>query len=117
MSAELNAICSICGEKYHVCHSCLEQKSFKPWRVITDTVEHYKIFLVINDFTNKVITKNEAKTKLKACDLSGLDNFVPEIKAVITEITYIGKEDKKSSIKKNTSIKEEIIESDMSDNE
>jgi hypothetical protein len=108
----LNAKCSICGKPYHVCHSCLEQKSFKPWRVITDTVEHYKIYLVIHDYTNKTITKNEAKIELEKCNLSNLETFVPEIKSVITDII---KEDKKSSTKKNVSKKEMDIESDISD--
>ncbi len=80
-----NAHCSICGHKYHICSSCPEQKKFRPWRTVTDTIEHYKIYMAIHGYT---ITKDRetAKTELQNCDLSGLENFNPEIKAVIKEI-------------------------------
>ena len=109
---ELNATCAICGTKYHVCRSCADETKIKPWRSIVDTISHYNIFLIIKDYTNKVITKSEAKTELGKCDLSGLNNFIPEIKSVITDIM---KEDKKSSTKKIVSKKEIDIESDISD--
>lgn len=77
--------CTICGKDYEVCNSCLQQKTFKPWRIVTDSIEHYKIYLVIHGYT---ISKNkdEAKKELENCDLSDLENFNPEIKAVIKEI-------------------------------
>ncbi len=81
----INTYCSVCGKGYHICNSCLEQKSLKPWRTITDTIEHYKIYMAIHGYTlsqNKEIAKQE----LQNCDLSGLENFNPEIKAVIKEI-------------------------------
>lgn len=80
-----NVKCSICGKEYEACNSCLEQKTFKPWRTVTDTVEHYKIYFVIHEYT---ISKDREKAKkdLKNCDLCGLDDFVPEIKNVIQEI-------------------------------
>lgn len=80
-----NACCSICGHKYHICNSCPEQKKFRPWRTVTDTIEHYKIYMAIHGYT---ITKDRetAKTQLQNCDLSGLENFNPEIKAAIKEI-------------------------------
>lgn len=88
-----NATCSICGNPYRICNSCLEQKTFKPWRTVTDNIEHYKIFLAIHGYT---ISKNReiAKEELKTCDLSGLENFKPEIKAVIKEIMAEPKKDK-----------------------
>ena len=81
----INAHCKICGTGYHVCNSCMEQQSFKPWRSITDSIEHYKIYLAIHGYT---ITKDKlmAKEELEKCDLSGCDNFIPEIKSVIQEI-------------------------------
>ena len=70
----INAFCKICGQGYHVCNSCREQKTFYPWRSITDSVEHYKIFLAIHGYT---LTKNLeiAKKELENCDLTGLENF------------------------------------------
>lgn len=80
-----NATCSICGKKYTVCHSCLEQKTFTPWRVVTDTMEHYKIYCVIHAYTISG-NKEQAKKDLERCDLTGLENFNPEIRDVIKKI-------------------------------
>lgn len=81
----INAYCSICGKGYHICRSCKEQTTFKPWRTVTDCVEHYKIYLAIHGYS---LTKNkeQAKSELQHCDLSGMENFKPEIKSVINEI-------------------------------
>lgn len=82
----INAYCSICGKGYHICNSCQEQKTLRPWRTITDTIEHYKIYMAIHSYT---LTKNKenAKQLLQRCDLSEIKNFNPEIKNVIREIT------------------------------
>lgn len=112
----INAWCAICGEGYHVCRSCLEQKTFKPWRTVTDTIEHYKIYLAIHAYT-KTKDKEQAKTELQNCDLTGLENFKPEIKAVIDEIMTEPKKVKSVSKKKkeieeteNTEVKLNDIE-------
>ena len=86
MSEYLNHQCAICGEQYHFCIDCGNAKSFTPWRTIVDTMEHYKIYMIIHDFVNKNIDKIEAKKLLAQCDLFELEKFVPEIKAVIIEV-------------------------------
>jgi len=96
----INAYCAICGAGYHICNSCLEQKTFKPWRTITDTIEHYKIYLAIHGYTISK-DKEKAKAELQDCNLSGLDNFNPEIKAKIKEIMTENKNTKIVSKRKN----------------
>ncbi len=81
----INAYCSVCGKGYHICNSCLEQKSLKPWRTITDTIAHYKIYMAIHGYTISK-DKESAKKDLEKCDLSGLEGFNPEIKSAIKEI-------------------------------
>ena len=85
MSQELNATCDICGKKYHICSSCKEVKSFTPWRTVTDTMQHYLIFLALSEYT-KTKDKEKAKEELSKCDLSELDTFNENIKTVIKEI-------------------------------
>lgn len=85
MSQELNATCDICGKKYHVCNSCKEIKTFTPWRTVTDTLQHYAIFLALSQYT-KTKNKEKAREELSACDLSDLESFNENIKAVIKEI-------------------------------
>lgn len=85
MSQELNATCDICGKKYHICSSCKEVKSFTPWRTVTDTMQHYLIFLALSEYT-KTKDKEKAKDELSKCDLSELDTFNENIKSAIKEI-------------------------------
>lgn len=85
MSEEINAYCDICGRGYHICRSCRDITSFTPWRVITDTREHYKIFLVLSEY-NQTKDKNIAKDALLTCDLSELESFNDNIKRAIKEI-------------------------------
>jgi hypothetical protein len=89
MSETLNHTCSICGSKYHACVGCSDVKSFTPWKTIVDTIEHYKIFIILRDYTNQTIDVNEAKKLLLQRDLVGLENFNLEIKNVIGEILEI----------------------------
>lgn len=85
MSETNNAVCSICGTPYHVCASCLAQKTFRPWRTVTDTMEHYKIYLAIHDYTVSG-DKKQAREQLQNCDLSESEHFRPEIKTAIETI-------------------------------
>lgn len=107
MAQEYNAKCSICGKKYHVCNDCMEQKTFKPWRVVTDTIEHYKIYLAIHNYT---ISKNkeQAKNELESCNLDGFEHFDKDIKNIINEILYMPSKNK--SVSKNTKRTVEVQE-------
>ena len=109
MSQELNATCDICGKKYHVCNSCKEVKSFTPWRTVTDTMQHYLIFLALSEYT-KTKDKEKAKEELSKCDLSELDTFNENIKTAIKEIMAEGKEKiveavSEENVKENVEIK------------
>lgn len=109
MAQELNATCDICGKKYHVCNSCKEVKSFTPWRTVTDTMQHYLIFLALSEYT-KTKDKEKAKEELSKCDLSELDTFNENIKTAIKEIMAEGKEKivetvSEETVKENVEIK------------
>lgn len=81
----INAYCAICGKGYHCCNTCLEEQTFKPWRSIVDSIEHFKIYCAIHSYTLHK-DKEKAKEELKECDLSELESFNLEIKSVIKEI-------------------------------
>ena len=109
MAQELNATCDICGKKYHICSSCKEVKSFTPWRTVTDTMQHYIIFLALSEYT-KTKDKEKAKEELSKCDLSELDTFNENIKTAIKEIMAEGKEKivetvSEETVKENVEIK------------
>lgn len=81
-----NAECAICGKHYHYCNSCKEQKDLAPWKILTDTSEHYKIFQIIRGYNLGIYTKDECKMKLKNVDLSDSNMFKKNIQIKIQEI-------------------------------
>lgn len=112
MEKNINAHCAICGEGYHVCKSCTEQQTFKPWRTVVDSVEHYKIYLALHGYTLSK-DKEVAKKELEHCDLSNMENFKPEVKKAIKEIMF-EKKRTKTSVKKLEETTVEILSIDNS---
>ena len=82
MSEKFNATCAICGKPYKICRTCQEIESFTPWRTVTDTLQHYAIFLA----------------------LSELDTFNENIKNMILDITKEEVVDEKPQIDENVNI-------------
>lgn len=88
---DLNAECVICGKKYHCCLSCKEQKTFKPWRTIADKISCYQLFILLSDYNNEKISKEDAKEQLQRIEYD-FDELKDETKA---QIKYILGETKK----------------------
>lgn len=112
MSNKINHWCIICGKGYHACDSCDSVKSFMPWRILADTAEHYKIYMVIKQYNSKMITKNEAKTMLSNIDLGGMDSFKDGAKSILDEIL---KEDTPSRKPNKKRAAEEIAEESVTE--
>lgn len=110
----INAHCSICGKGYHLCQTCSDQKTIKPWRTVTDSIEHFKIYTAIHGYTISK-DKGTAKKELQKCDLTGLDNFNPEIKTIINEIMEESEKIKVSSKKRKEHIEIEIDKNEISE--
>lgn len=79
----------MCGIGYHACDSCSKEKNVTPWRSLTDTVEHYKIFMVLRDYKNKLISRAKAKEFLSELDLSDKDNYKDNVKSVLADINTV----------------------------
>ena len=101
MAENFNATCDICGKKYKVCNTCKEVKSFAPWRTITDTMDHYKIFLALSDYT-RTKDKKAAKEDLSHCNLDGLESFNDNIRDTIKDIFSEEIVEEKVAVKKVT---------------
>lgn len=86
MAETTNAVCSICGKGYYMCVSCKDKMSLTPWKLHTDTSEHYKIFQILRGVTIGVFDKEEARNRLKNIDLSDLGDFKPNVKSRIMDI-------------------------------
>lgn len=86
MASQNNAICDICGNPYHICLSCKDIIKLNPWKMHTDTSEHYKVYQVLLGYNTGVYDIKEAKTKLQTIDLSDKDTYLIEIKEVVDKI-------------------------------
>ena len=92
MAEKINAYCSICGKGYYVCNSCNEFMRLSPWKIHTDTAEHYKIYQIIHGLSTNVYSKAEAKEKLANVGQSDLEDLRENIKAIIKDILNNDKE-------------------------
>lgn len=110
MSKKINHWCVVCGKGYHACDSCDEMQSFTPWRKMTDTPEHYKIFLLVKQYNNNLISKAEAKTMLANINISDIDTLKDDVKKVLNEILAEDVAVKKS---KKKAVKSEDVETDI----
>ena len=61
---KINHHCIVCGKGYHACDTCQNIKGIAPWRAYTDTGGHYKIFSILQDYNEKKLGAEDAKTKL-----------------------------------------------------
>lgn len=93
-----SAICSICGRSYHRCLSCRDSMKFQPWKMFTDTAEHYKVFQAIRGLSIGVYDNEEFKSRLKNIDLSDLESYEESVKVLI-----------KNALKEDEPVVEEVI--------
>lgn len=89
--------CLVCGNEYTYCPSCIGTHA---WKFYTDTHEHYQIYMIINQYDSKLMSKEEAKDALERLGItktSKLDNLKPTIAEHIRSIIDSGE---KAAIKK-----------------
>ena len=103
MGEQNNATCSICGNPYHLCLSCKDSMKLHPWKIHCCSPDCYKTFQVVKGYNTGVYTKEEFKSKLKNIDLSNLENYKENIKALIKDTL---KEEKEEFV-----VKEPIVSS------
>lgn len=86
MADKNNAVCKICGKPYYACMSCADSMKAHPWKMFTDTSEHFKVFQVVRGLSTGVYTKDEAKEKFKNIDLGDVESFRPHIRDIIKDV-------------------------------
>lgn len=80
--------CCVCGSEYEVCHFCPEVANFTPWRRICDTTQHYQIYLVLSEYSGKVLSRTDARKQLERLNVNvnNCKTFRPSVYAAIKEI-------------------------------
>lgn len=103
MSKSDMSTCIVCGKSYTACLSCRNQDRIKPWRSITDTIDCYKIFLIISQYNNGYVSKEEAKKQLEAVSFNK-KNLKVSVQRKIDEI-ITGTEPVKKAVSKTAADK------------
>lgn len=111
MAEQNNATCKICGKPYYICMSCSDSMKAHPWKIFTDTSEHYKVFQVVRGLSTGVYTKDEAKEKFNNIDLNDIESFRPHIRNIIKDVLKEEKvvEDIKEVEVEKTEIVEDVV--------
>lgn len=91
MEKNNNVKCVVCGKGYHLCMSCRDKIAMKPWKVLTDTPEHYKVHQVISGYRCGVYTKDEAKTALGNINIKDKNTYLDSVKKILDEILKVEK--------------------------
>lgn len=81
-----NAKCVICGKDYHLCMSCRDKIASTPWKVLTDTSEHYKVYQVVNGYRGGIYDKDVAKNALSNIDISDRNTYLDCVNKILDEI-------------------------------
>lgn len=100
MANQETATCVVCGRQYRACLSCKNQIRLKPWKSITDTMECYKIFLVITQYNNGYTSREEARKQLEAIPYNE-DILSESVRNKIKEIMSVPVEQPKKTANKS----------------
>ena len=84
-----NSFCAICGKSYYYCNSCKDTAHLYPYKILTDTSAHYKVFMIIRGYSNGLYTKEETKEKLNNVDISDLETYKENIRDIIKDILKV----------------------------
>lgn len=96
-------ICPICGTKFDGCRTC-HQKDIASWKTLTDTENHFNIFVILHKYNVlKSITKEQCKELLLECDITGYKEFPKHIMESIKDIIDTKEENKQinQTVQKN----------------
>lgn len=104
-----NSFCTICGKSYYYCNSCKDIAHLYPYKILTDTAEHYKVFMVVRGYNNGLYTKEEAYERLKNVDTSDIDNYKDNIKKIVKDILQVGV-DNSSEVSKEEKSVDKVVE-------
>ena len=78
--------CICCGKAYTYCGNCPADKHLETWHALYCSDNCHDIFEAANDYNFDLLTKEEAKKQIEACDLSNLESFNKIVKADVHKI-------------------------------
>lgn len=78
--------CILCGKQYKYCPSCTKDMKKEKWHMLYDSENCRNISRALTDYNLKKITKEDAQSLLRQCDLSKVDELNEHYRNEINEI-------------------------------
>lgn len=113
MARNNNRKCICCSTEYRYCNTCNEDKMKPMWYTIYHNENCKNIFNAASDYLAGAITKEEAKQKFDACDLSYKNKLHNKIVEAINDV-YGVKVETKNVVETVAEVKEEVVEHKVS---
>lgn len=109
MARKNNRKCICCSVEYRYCNTCNEDKMKPVWHTIYHNENCKDIFNTASDYLAGAITKEEARQKFDACDLSYKNKLHNKIVEAINAV-YDVKVEIKNVVETVAENKEEVVE-------
>ena len=109
MAKKNNRKCICCSTEYRYCNSCSEDRTKPVWYTIYHNENCKDIFNTASDYLAGAITKEEARQKFDACDLSYKNKLHNKIVEAINAV-YGEKVEAQNVVETVVENKEEVIE-------
>ena len=97
MARKNNRKCICCSVEYRYCNTCNEDKMKPVWHTIYHNENCKNIFNIASDYLAGAITKEEARQKFDACDLSYKNKLHNKIVEAIDDVYGLKAEVKNAS--------------------
>lgn len=78
--------CVICGTHYSYCPNCVQYNSEPRWKFLFHDKNCHDIYNVLNDYGSNVISKEQARNKLKTLDLTNIKSFRQDFRNQVNDI-------------------------------
>ena len=102
MARKNNRTCIVCGKVYTYCNHCAEDSLLPVWYAIYHNENCRNLFNIAAEYLSGETTKEEAKEKFDACDLTYKENLNHHIIKAINEVCEEKKVEKPIKIKPRT---------------
>ena len=84
--SQVNRTCKTCGKQYFYCTNCDKTLNSPQWMLMWHDENCKKVFETVSDYAQKRISKEDAKSKIEACNLKVYYTFKEIIRNYIDEI-------------------------------
>lgn len=108
--ASLNRTCIICSKRYRYCPTCSADTKKPTWMILFCSDNCRSLYNVLNDYSHKTVTREEAYRIIKEIDLSATENLPWNFQELLRDILSVENTPKTVEVIDNSGL---TVESNM----